>query len=152
VIAAAPGEKTGQEISRQHERPPSFVLSYVDVFVVAGTIEARAIPSEDHMTETHRGRTDQEAPTEEKSGETTVDLDCASFDPHLTPAQERKRDEAKPQRCIRQSPEIFQYLHEVTSQFALFGLEFVSSDFILMLKNSFCPECTPCDRNTLFIS
>ena len=54
MIATAPGEKTGEEIGREHERAPAFVLADVDMLVIACMIEALAVLANDHMSQAQR--------------------------------------------------------------------------------------------------
>ncbi len=89
MIAATPGEKAAQEIRRQHDRSPAFVLADVDVLVIAGTIERFPVPAKYYVSETHGGSADQEASTQEKPRESTINLDRASLDTHPAPGYKR---------------------------------------------------------------
>lgn len=108
MLPSAPSEQAEQDISREHEWPPAFVLANVNVFVVTRTIEAVTIPSQDHMSQAHGGSTDEEASLKKEPRESTVHFDYASLTAHTTARYEGEWDETQSQQCIGKGPGIFQ--------------------------------------------
>ncbi len=53
VTAAEPEDEARQQVSRQKEGSPAFVLADVDVFVGAAAVEALLILAEDDVAQSH---------------------------------------------------------------------------------------------------
>src|SRR5205085_616355 len=77
VTASEVQNNAGRQIQRQEQRPPTFVLPYMHMFVAAAVFQAVEIASQDDMPESHGGSgAQQRNASAQKSGhQPAVDLD-----------------------------------------------------------------------------
>src|SRR4051794_1354008 len=82
VPAAPPGQEAGEEVRRQHERPPPLELADVDVLVVPRVIQTIPVLADDDVAQAQCRRLHEQAVPQEEPGEPAVHLDHPSLGPH----------------------------------------------------------------------